>query len=201
MGVEGGSKYAIKLITPSGVDESNLREILSTLERLTMITEEVFASLRTSIKTQKNNLESISARADTAANMITSLQTSPKALKVVSANKYPLDEEADKFPKNAYISNPVLATSISLKQFEEMFDEKYFVMSSPLRATTMPDELISFFHSSRKLQTDISHLVGLKCDSFQKPPSQLENVDSFYYFNSIENAYVIRSFVIFVLFP
>lgn len=195
--VEGGTKYNVRLIPQTCNREDAIREIVGALDHLSAISDEIFTSIRTRLSSHRKTVESLSSRVAVASSQVAALKGSQKALRIISPAKYPCESSSETeggsngvfgslmFP--AVMSKNVKDVPVLGHDIEEDEDtrcQRPFRFDTPIKH---PNDLLSVFHVKEPKITDLTQLDNISDSGLGRPPRTIQNMDSFFLFNTVEN--------------
>jgi len=190
MKIEGGGKYHVKLVPANCHREEVVFEIISALDHLKLITDEIFTKIRAHVMKQNAQVASLRARVASAAERVAEHKSSTKAIQIISPAKFP-EEPGTETPKLF----PIIYLQ-SLEEQRRMTDSaevmsrirvKRVLYESPVKHT---DELLQYYRVCDFNYSKGSNLgqLGTKYEmGLGSPPLGLDIIDSFFLFNSSEN--------------
>ena len=208
MKVEGetNGKYKVRLIPPNCHHEQMVVEIVGALDYLDAITNEIFTNLETRLRNQRKKMSNISTRITQASEKIDQLKQSRKGLRVVSSSKYP--EPDCNYNGQPGFSNCGVLKGIPVLKLRKLPTQQDFIANNyeviarikTLRSIYEPsvkniEELLQFYHVLDKHEHILNGFKTCEDDAIPQgiydlgqPPASLKDVDSFFVFNSLENA-------------
>jgi len=193
MKIQEGGKYNVKLVPANCHREEVVFEIISALDHLGTITEEIFTSIKYRVSEQNSQVSSLTARVSAAAEKLSQHKSSTKAIQIISPAKFP---EASN-PTGT--EEPKLFSILPLKALEEQrqmtdcedimsrIKSQRILYESPVKHT---DELLQYYRVRDFNYSKGSNLgqLGTKYEvGLGNPPRGLDVIDSFFLFNSSEN--------------
>ncbi|CAG7719110.1 unnamed protein product [Allacma fusca] len=194
MKTEGG-KYQVKLVPSHCHREETIVEILSALDHLAAISNEIFATIKERISSQQAHVSSLSTRVAATAEQVAALKSTQKGIRIVSAAKYPSSFPEDESKGVLSITFPVLRAKpvppqksyINTYNLEALGNMSHLT-SSPVKN---PSELLQYYHvrDANALNSNVERLESAYESGLGRPSINLNLVDSFLLFNTGENPY------------
>lgn len=193
--VEGGGKYNVRLIPQTCSREDAVREIVSALDHLNTISDEIFVTIRTRLASHKRQVEALTKRVTVAAEQVSALKGSQKAIRIVSPAKYPCDVDGSCSSASFFeqLSFPTLVAKnipnppVMGHDTEESENDK---SQRQLRFDAQikhPNDLLSIFHVKEPKLGDLTQLDNVADVGLGRPPPSIKNMDSFFLFNTVDN--------------
>ncbi|CAL8071800.1 unnamed protein product [Orchesella dallaii] len=196
--VEGGRKYGVRLIPQTCNREDAIREIVGALDHLNAISDEIFSTVRTRLSSHRQQIESLSSRVSAAAQQVSAIKGTQNAIRIISSAKYPCEKS---FPVGTsqvlgHVAFPALVTKHipdppvlghDIEEDEEIRCQKPLRIDTPIKH---PNDLLSIFHVREPNLGDLSQLDNAIDVGLGRPPSTIQNMDSFFLFNTVDNPYV-----------
>lgn len=196
MKIEGGAKYEVRLVPTNSDREELVFEIVSALNHLGRITNEIFTCIKTRLSEQQSQVSVLTARVTDAATKLSEFKRTTKAIQIISPAKFP-----ETTGTTTITEGPKLFPVLQLKALQEH------------RKITDSDELMSrikakrISHKTVKDTEELLHHYRVHDFNYSKgsslaelgttyevglgdPPRGIDVVDSFFLFNSSENPLV-----------
>jgi len=195
MRVEGGGKYQVKLVPTNCSQEEVIFEIVSALDHLNAITTEIFSSIRNRIAEQRATVSEISTRVAAVSEKVNALKSTPKALQIISAAKFPEVKEEGQgeglsiqsFPALLLKAIPPQRTITDSYETMARVKSQRSAYEAPVKSA---DELLQY-HRVRDFNyakgSNLAQLETTYEPGLGHPPPELSVIDSFLLFNTAEN--------------
>lgn len=188
-------KYKLRLIPPNCHQEQMVLEIVSALDHLDAITNEIFSKTESRLSSARERMATLMSRVNNASTKINQLKESKAGIRPISASKFP---EITANGNGGMLQGIPILKLKSLPSQHQIVANNYEIIAKikSLRKFYEPpvkniEELLQFYQVRDKNDTLINEMCldgNAKTIGLAKPPAMLNNIDSFFVFNSFENA-------------